>query len=202
MYTPSRLLISAVLLVFVSGCAGSSSSSQASNLWQQTQRGVLSAYQATKNTVSSIFEKLSGDKANKKEKEKSAKKNFSPSADNYPVRHQLNYEEEIKSGRLKSIKEPMLKKSGSKSFHIIPRNSQSLDELHNQITSIDRELVLERNPKKRDILLRRRNRLAETRERAIKENEMIIDVEKTRKKLQQQEKELENFKKTTGGGFR
>ena len=96
----------------------------------------------------------------------------------------------------------MLKKSGSKSFHIIPRNSQSLDELHNQITSIDRELVLERNPKKRDILLRRRNRLAETRERAIKENEMIIDVEKTRKKLQQQEKELENFKKTTGGGFR
>lgn len=202
MYTPSRLLFSVVLLLFVSGCAGSSSSSQTSNLWQQTQKGVLSAYQATKNTVSSIFEKLSGDNANKKEKEKSAEKNYSPSADNYPARHQLNYEEEIKSGRLKSIKEPMLKRSGSKSLHIIPRNSLSLDELHNKITSIDRELVLERDPQKRDTLLRRRNRLAETRERIFKENKMIIEVGKTRKKLQQQEKELEDFKKTKGERFR
>ncbi len=184
MYTPSRLLISAVLLALMSGCAGNSSSSQTSGLWQQTQQRVLSAYKATQKTVSSIFKKLSARKVNKKEKEKSAKKSFSPSADNHPARHRLNYEEEIKSGRLKTIKEPTWKRSGSKSFHIVPRNSLSLDEFHNQITSIDRELALERDPKKRDALLRRRNRLAEARERTFKENEMIIGEGKPRKKLQ------------------
>jgi len=201
MYTPSRLLVSIVLLVLASGCTGISSSSPTSSFWRQTQKGVLSAYQSTKNSVSSIFKQLSADKGNKKEKEKPAKKNLSPSVDSYPARYQFNYEEEIKAGRLKSIKEPILRRSGSKGFHIVPRNSQSLDELHKRITAIDRELVLERDPKRRDTLLRRRNRLAETRERTFKENKMIIEVEKTRKKLQLQEKEFRDFKKK-GGDFR
>ncbi|MBT3352131.1 MAG: hypothetical protein HOC91_17510 [Nitrospinaceae bacterium] len=200
MHTTLKVFICAALLVFATGCAGKSTSPSASNLWQQTQQGVLSAYQATKNTVSSIFGKLNFDKS--KEKEKITKKNNSPNTDSFPARSQLNYEEEIKSGRLTSIKEPTLKGSGSKSLHIVPRNSQSLDELNDQITSIDRELVLERDPKKRDALLRRRNRLVETRARIFKEKDMILEVGKTRKKLQQQEKELENFRETKSGEFR
>ena len=72
MHTTLKVFICAALLVFATGCAGKSTSPSASNLWQQTQQGVLSAYQATKNTVSSIFGKLNFDKS--KEKEKITKK--------------------------------------------------------------------------------------------------------------------------------
>ncbi|MEE9256743.1 MAG: hypothetical protein V3V56_06215, partial [bacterium] len=169
--THQWILYSALTAGILSGCAAGSGSPSFSGFIETTQKAVVSAYETTKKTVVSTYNRITGTPADKpKEKAPPAEKSTGgAAAEGFPARSAPNYEEDIRSGRLRAITEPQVRGEGARRIRIIPRDALGPGELAGRIAEIDRELKWERDPRRKSALARRRRELAEAREKNLNE---------------------------------
>ncbi len=187
------ILYSALTAGILSGCAAGSGSPSLSGFFETTQKAVVSAYETTKKTVVSTYNRITGSPADKpKEKAPRPKK----SAGGFPARSAPNYEEDIRSGRLRAITKPQVRGEGARRIRVIPRDTLGPGELAGRIAQIDRELNWERDPRRRSSLVRRRRELAEAREKNLNEERIIRDMSELRERLRGLQTDLDKIRKS------
>ncbi len=192
------ILCSALTAGILSGCAAGSGSPSLSGFFETTQKAVVSAYETTKKTVVSTYNRIMGAPADKpKEKTPPAVKSVpDKSAGRFPARSAPNYEEDIRSGRLRAITEPQVRGEGARRIRVIPRGALGPGEFAGRIAQIDRELKWERDPRRKSALARRRRELAEAREKNLKEERIIRDMSKLRERLRGLQGDLDKIRKS------
>ncbi len=192
--THQWILYSALTAGILSGCAAGSGSPSLSGFFKTTQKAVVSAYETTKKTVVSTYNRITKEKA--PDKSAAEKSTAEKSAEGFPARSAPNYEEDIRTGRLRAITEPQVRGEGARRIRVIPRGALGPGELAGRIAQIDRELKWERDPRRRSALVRRRRELAEAREKNLKEERIIRDMSKLRERLRGLQTDLDKIRKS------
>ncbi len=166
--THQWILYSALTAGILSGCAAGSGSPSFSGFIETTQKAVVSAYETTKKTVVSTYNRITGTPADKpKEKAPPAEKSTGgAAAEGFPARSAPNYEEDIRSGRLRAITQPQVRGEGTRRIRIIPRDALGPGEL------------------------------AEAREKNLKEERIIRDMSKLRERLRGLQGDLDKIRKS------
>lgn len=196
--THRRNLIFTVSLTLLAGCASGAGGNSLSGFWERTRRTMTSAYEATKNTVSSAFRKMSVS-SDEKVTVKTTTSDATPALQEpargaFASRPAAGIEEDIESGRLKPITEPQVRGSGAKKFRVVPRK-KSAGELGSQVAELDRLIAGERDSRRKESLIKKRRRLARARAIALKEETLARAVDKERAKLKEMERKLKNMRK-------
>jgi hypothetical protein len=194
------ILYSALTAVILSGCAAGSGSPSFSGFLEGTKKAVVSAYETTKKTVVSTYNRITGSPADKT-KEKAPDKSAGnvageKTSEGFPARSAPNYEEDIRTGRLRAITKPQVRGEGAKRIRVIPRDALGPGEIAGRIAEIDRELKWERDPRRKSALIQWRRELAEAREKNLKEERISREMRELRERLLGLESNLDKIRKS------
>ena len=190
------ILYSALTAAILSGCAAGSGSPTFSGFLEGTKKAVVSAYETTKKTVVSNYNRITGAPADKAKEKAPGKSAAKKSAEGFPARSAPNYEEDIRTGRLRAITKPQVRGEGAKRIRVIPRDALGPGELSARIDEIDQNLKWERDPRQKSALVRRRRELVEAREKNLKEERITREMRELRERLRRLETDLDKIRKT------